>query len=107
MKRIALHTKVKAERIGEYEAAHREVPAELTAAIRAGGARSWSIWRSGTDLFHLIECEDYPALLASLERLPVNIAWQARMAELLDVVHDYSAEGAEAGLPEVWRLPGA
>jgi L-rhamnose mutarotase len=35
----------------------------------------------------------------------VNVAWQARVAELLDVVHDYSAEGAAAGLPEVWRLP--
>ena len=34
----------------------------------------------------------------------MNIAWQARMAELLDVVHDYSAEGAAAGLPVVWEL---
>lgn len=105
MRRIALHTKVRADRVDEYEAAHREVPAELVAAIRAAGARSWSIWRSGTELFHLIECEDYARLLARLETLPVNIAWQARMAELLDVVHDYSADGAEAGLPEVWRLP--
>lgn len=105
MMRIALHTKVKSDKIEEYEAAHREVPEELTAAIRAGGAAKWSIWRSGTDLFHLIECEDYARLLASLEELPVNITWQARMAELLDVVHDYSADGAVAGLPEVWRLP--
>lgn len=105
MMRIALHTKVKADRIEQYEAAHRAVPAELAAAIRAGGAHSWSIWRSGTDLFHLIECENYQRLLTSLEQLPVNIAWQARMADLLDVVHDYSEAGAEAGLPEVWRLP--
>ena len=54
------------------EAAHREVPPEQTAAIRAGGARSWEIWRSGT--------------------------------ELLDVAHDYSADGAAAGLPLVWTL---
>jgi L-rhamnose mutarotase len=106
MMRIALHTKVKSDRIEEYEAAHRDVPAELTAAIRAAGALRWSIWRSGTDLFHLIECEDYSALLASLEQLPVNVVWQARMAELLDVAHDYSAAGGGAGLPEVWRLPG-
>lgn len=105
MMRIALHTKVRADRIGQYEAAHREVPEELTAAIRAAGARSWSIWRSGTELFHLIECEDYARLLAELERLPANVAWQARMAELLDVVHDYTSDGAAAGLPEVWRLP--
>ncbi len=33
------------------------------------------------------------------------MAWQARMAELLDVVHDYSDAGAQAGLPVVWELP--
>ncbi|MFF2410730.1 L-rhamnose mutarotase [Streptomyces sp. NPDC058092] len=102
--RIALHTKVRADRIEEYEAAHGEVPAELTTAIRAAGATSWTIWRSGTDLFHVIDCEDYAALLAELEKLPVNVAWQARMAELLDVAHDYSSDGAEAGLPIAWEL---
>ncbi|MEU9621028.1 MULTISPECIES: L-rhamnose mutarotase [unclassified Streptomyces] len=102
--RIALHTKVRADRVAEYEAAHREVPDELTTAIRAAGATSWTIWRSGTDLFHVIDCEDYAALLAELEKLPVNVAWQARMAELLDVAHDYSPDGTEAGLPVAWEL---
>ncbi|MFE0462586.1 L-rhamnose mutarotase [Kitasatospora sp. NPDC058965] len=102
--RVALHTRVRPDRIDAYEAAHREVPAELTAAIRAAGVREWTIWRSGTELFHLLECEDYARLLAELEQLPVNIAWQARMGELLDVVHDYSADGAAAGLPVVWQL---
>ena len=103
--RVALHTTVRADRVAEYDAAPREVPVELTDAIRAAGATSWTIWRSGTDLFHVLECEDYGRLLAELEKLPVNMAWQARMAELLDVVHDYSAEGSEAGLPVVWELP--
>ncbi|MFC9842260.1 L-rhamnose mutarotase [Streptomyces sp. NPDC060223] len=103
--RVALHTKVRADRIAEYEAAHLKVPAELTKAIRAAGATSWTIWRSGTDLFHLVECEDYGKMLAELEKLPVNIAWQARMTQLLDVVHNYSDEGAEAALPVVWELP--
>ncbi|MFE9566351.1 L-rhamnose mutarotase [Streptomyces sp. NPDC006487] len=102
--RVALHTTVRPDRIEEYEAAHREVPVELTEAIRAAGARSWTIWRSGTDLFHLLDCEDYAGLLAALESLPLNIAWQARMATLLDTAHDYSAEGHEAGLPVVWEL---
>ncbi|GGT21658.1 hypothetical protein GCM10010222_74610 [Streptomyces tanashiensis] len=102
--RIALHTRVRADRIEEYEAAHREVPEELTAAIRAARVDSWTIWRSGGELFHLLECEDYARLLAELEHLPVNVAWQARMAELLDVSHDYSEHGAGAGLPVVWQL---
>ena len=33
--RIALHTRVRADRIEEYERAHAAVPAELTDAIRA------------------------------------------------------------------------
>jgi L-rhamnose mutarotase len=103
--RVALHTTVRGDRIADYEAAHREVPQELTAAIRAAGVTSWTIWRSGTALFHLLDCEDYARLLAELEQLPVNVAWQARMAELLDIVHDYSRGGADAGLPVVWELP--
>ena len=102
--RVALHTRVRADRIDEYQAAHRAVPPGLIEAIRAGGAESWTIWRSGTDLFHVIECDDYPALLAHLNAQPVNTAWQARMAELLDVVHDYSAGGSAAALPVVWAL---
>jgi L-rhamnose mutarotase len=102
--RIALHTRVRADRIDEYEAAHRAVPAGLSEAIRAGGAKAWTIWRSGTDLFHVIECEDYAALLAYLGAQPANTAWQTRMAELLDVTHDYSAGGAAAALPVVWEL---
>jgi L-rhamnose mutarotase len=102
--RIALHTRVRADGIDDYEAAHRAVPPELTDAIRAGGATAWTIWRSGTDLFHVIDCEDYAALLAYLSAQPVNTAWQARMAGLLDVVHDYSAGGADAALPVVWEL---
>ncbi|WP_406262896.1 L-rhamnose mutarotase [Actinacidiphila glaucinigra] len=104
--RVALHTKVRADRIAAYEAAHREVPAELTAAIRGAGAGvwEWTIRRGGVDLFQLLDVDDYPAMLAALERLPVNIAWQTRMAELLEVAHDYSAEGAGAPLPAVWEL---
>ncbi|MEU3504190.1 L-rhamnose mutarotase [Streptomyces hundungensis] len=103
--RVALHTRVRPDRIEEYEAAHREVPPELTAAIRAAGVASWTIWRSGIELFHLIECTDYARLLSELSELPANVAWQVRMAELLDVVHDYAGEGAaEAGLPVVWGL---
>jgi L-rhamnose mutarotase len=102
--RIALHTRVRADRVGEYERAHAAVPVELTDAIRAAGVTGWTIWRSGTDLFHVIDCADYPAMLTALRDNPVNTAWQARMAELLDSPHDYSAAGGDAGLPVVWQL---
>ncbi|WP_433754453.1 aldo/keto reductase [Nocardia sp. CA-135398] len=100
--RIALHTRLKPGAEAEYEAAHRAVPAELVAAIRAAGATDWTIWRSGLDLFHVIDCDSYDRLLTELAGLPVNIAWQARMSGFTDVPHDYSAP--EAGLPVVWEL---
>ena len=65
----------------------------------------WTIWRSGTELFHVIECADYQGLLAALAGNPVNQRWQERMAGLLAAVHDYSEDGAEAALPVVWQLP--
>ncbi|MET8333342.1 L-rhamnose mutarotase [Streptosporangium canum] len=103
--RVALHTRIRPGRESEYEQAHREVPPELVEAIKKGGAHEWTIWRSGLELFHVIDCDDYEALLASLADLPVNIAWQARMGELLEVAHDYSADGGDKGLPAVWQLP--
>jgi L-rhamnose mutarotase len=102
--RVALHTRLKPGAEAAYEQAHREVPPDLEAAIRDAGVREWTIWRSGRDLFDMLECEDYARMLAELESLPVNVAWQASMAELLEVVHDYRAEGAAAGLPVVWEL---
>ncbi|MER5537732.1 L-rhamnose mutarotase [Streptomyces mirabilis] len=103
--RIALHTMVRADRSDEYQGARQEVPEELIAAIRTAGVSEWTIWRSGTDLFHLLEVEDYPAMIAAWENLPANIAWRAPMAELLEVVHGYSAQGATASsLPVVWQL---
>lgn len=99
--RIALHTKVRADRIDDHEAAHRAVPEELTDAMRAAGAMRWTIWRSGTDLLHLLEVEDYGRLLSALERLPVNVAWQRGMAELQEVGHDTSGGSGAAALPVV------
>ena len=102
--KVALHTQVRADLVDEYVRAHQEVPAELTDAIRAAGATSWTIWRSGTELFHVIECDDYQGLLDALAANPVNQRWQQRMAALLATVHDYSADGGQAALPVVWQL---
>src|SRR5882672_5628656 len=100
--RVALHTRVRPDRVAEYEAAHREVPPELVAAIRAAGASSWTIWRSGVELFHVIDCEDYDRLLAALGEQPVNAAWGLRMAELVEAPRDFARGEADPVLPQVW-----
>ena len=101
--RIALHTRLKPGRELNYERIHAEIPDPLDARLRATGVRGWSIWRSGRELFHLVEVEDYAAMRHALADDPVNVAWQGRMAELLEVADDYS--GDDRGLPLVWHLP--
>ena len=101
---VALHTRLKPGAEAAYEEAHRDVPASLLDSIRAAGATSWTIWRSGLDLFHVIDCADYASLLAQLDAAPLNRTWQERMALLLDVSHDYSSAGATHALPVVWQL---
>ncbi|MSS00060.1 L-rhamnose mutarotase [Arthrobacter sp. BL-252-APC-1A] len=103
MERIALHTRLKPGREAEYDAVHATIPADLDAAMREAGVASWRIWRSGLNLFHVVEAQDYTAMRRFLAAHPANIPWQARMAELLDVQDDYS--GTDRGISQVWELP--
>ncbi|WBB80907.1 L-rhamnose mutarotase [Micromonospora sp. WMMD882] len=103
METIALRTRLKAGREAEYDQVHAVIPAELDAALRAAGVRAWRIWRDGQDLFHLVEVVDYQAMLRALEKHPADVAWQARMAELLETPDDGS--GNARVLPMVWELP--
>lgn len=100
---VALHTRLKPDAAEEYEAAHAGIPAELVAALRAAGVVNWRIWRSGEDLFHLVEVQDYQRMRHALAGLPANVAWQERMSALLAVEDDYS--GNDHGIPKVWELP--
>lgn len=100
---VALHTRLKPGAEAEYESVHAVIPAELEAALKDAGVGNWRIWRSGQDLFHLVDVEDYQAMRQALADHPANVPWQARMAELLEVQDDYS--GNDSGIPLVWELP--
>lgn len=103
--RIALHTRLKPGREADYDRIHQSIPAELDAAMRDAGVHCWRIWRSGRDLFHLVEVDDYARMRRFLAVHPANIPWQARMADLLEVEDDYS--GDDRGISMVWELPQA
>jgi L-rhamnose mutarotase len=100
---VALHTRLREGREADYDRIHASIPAELDAALREAGVHSWRIWRSGRELFHLVEVDDYKAMRAHLAAHPANIPWQAEMAKLLEVEDDYS--GAEPDVRLVWELP--
>lgn len=104
MERIALHTRLRAGKEAEYERVHAVISPDLDAMLRRNGVATWRIYRNGRDLFHIVEVDDYAAFLRNTKDDPVNVAWQARMAQLLEVVHDYAAADTNA-LPLVWELP--
>ncbi|MHA7271408.1 L-rhamnose mutarotase [Arthrobacter sp. HLT1-20] len=101
--KIALHTRLMAGKEAEYDSVHARISDALDAALREAGVTSWNIWRSGRELFHVVEVDDYQAMRKELAHNPVNIAWQAVMSDLLEVEDDYS--GADMGLAKVWELP--
>jgi L-rhamnose mutarotase len=101
--KIGLHTRLKAGAEQRYDAAHAAVWPEILAAMRRVGITKWLIFRDGLDLFHYIECEDYARAIAELARDPVNQRWQAEMAPMMAVAHDYSG-GSRDRLPIIFEL---
>jgi L-rhamnose mutarotase len=102
--KVGLHTRLKPGAEERYERAHAAVWPEVLAAIRRVGVTEWVIFRDGLDLFHCIVCDDYDRAMAELARDPVNQRWQAEMAPMMQVAHDYSGESRDR-LPIVFELP--
>jgi len=100
---IGLHTRLKPGAEERYEAAHGAVWPDVLAAMHRVGIRKWLIFRDGLELFHYIECEDYDRAITELARDPVNQRWQAEMAPMMAVAHDYSG-GSRDRLPIIFEL---
>ena len=91
--KVGLHTRLKPGAEERYEEHHRAVWPEVLAGIRKAGIREYVIFRDGLDLFHYIECEDYDRAIAELARSPLNQRWEAEMAPMTAVAHDFSGKG--------------
>ncbi|GAA0965423.1 L-rhamnose mutarotase [Acrocarpospora macrocephala] len=100
MQRIALRTRLKPGCEEIYDREHASIPPELEAELRAFGVHSWRIWRSGREIFHYVEVDDYAILQAKLRDSTVNQAWQAQMNRLLD--GDFDPD--DGGLRKVWEM---
>jgi L-rhamnose mutarotase len=101
--KVGIHTRLKPGVVERYERYHKEVWPDLLAAIRRVGITRYLIFRDGLDLFHYIECEDYDKAIGELADDPVNIKWQAEMAPMMAVAHDYSGQSRDR-LPLIFEL---
>ena len=101
--KVGIHTRLKPGAVERYEQYHREVWPDVLAAIRRSGITEYLIFRDGLDLFHYIECGDYDRAIGELADDPVNIKWQAEMAPMMAVAHDYTGESRDR-LPLIFEL---
>ena len=93
--KVGLHTRLKPGAEERYEKYHREVWPDVLAGIRKAGITRDVIFRDGLDLFHYIECDDYDHAIAELAKSPLNQRWEAEMAPMTAVAHDFSGQGGD------------
>jgi L-rhamnose mutarotase len=103
MERVGFTMRVLPGKEAEYRRRHAAVWPDMLDALRAAGARDYSIFIRGSDLFAYLVVDDFDAFRASMAASPVNARWQAEMASLIDPLTD-PATGFHQRLDEVFRL---
>ena len=100
-RQFALHSVLKPGTAADYEREHQRIPDDLVATFARVGIRGWTIWRSGEQLFHLVDCDDFAAAMDALADDPANQRWQAHIGTVVD---RFLPDGPPTPLPEVWDL---
>ncbi|WP_431278901.1 L-rhamnose mutarotase [Leifsonia poae] len=102
--RVALHSVLREGRESGYVEAHVVIPDDLVESFERVGIHDWSIWRSGADLFHLVDCDDFAVAMDALDTDPANERWQAFIGQYVD--HFVTTGDGPAGmiLDRVWNL---
>lgn len=103
--RVALHSEIRVGAIGDYRTHHERIPDALAARFAELGIHDWTIWRSGHRLFHLVDCEDWDAVLDGLRDDPANHLWQADIGRFVAGFFDADGQASDTvPLEEVWSL---
>ncbi len=95
MQRIGFLIRVKPDKLDEYKRLHAQVWPELLEELSKAGMRNYSLWLKpdGTE-FGYLECEDWQAACAYLDKSEVHTRWQEFMRDFLD-----TAATGEGGQP--------
>jgi L-rhamnose mutarotase len=102
--RLALHSVLVTGAEADYRREHSRIPAELAAVFGRAGIHDWTIWRSGTDLFHLVECDDWDAAMQIVQADPADARWQAHIGRFVASFRGPDGEEGDAPAEQVWSL---
>jgi L-rhamnose mutarotase len=103
MERVGFTMRLLPGQEAEYRRRHAAVWPEMLEALRTAGARNYSIFLRGADLFAYLEVTDFAAFRAAMAATEVNDRWQVEMAALIDPLTD-PATGFHQRLEEVFHL---
>jgi L-rhamnose mutarotase len=103
MERVGFTMRILPGQEAEYRRRHAAVWPEMLDALRAAGARDYSIFVDGDRLFAYLVVDDFAAFRAAMAANAVNDRWQTEMAALIDPMTDPST-GFHQRLEEVFRL---
>jgi L-rhamnose mutarotase len=103
MERVGFTMRLLPDQEAEYRRRHAAVWPEMLDALRAAGAKNYSIFLNGDELFAYLEVDDFDAFRASMAATEVNDRWQAEMALLIDPLTD-PATGFHKRLEEIFHL---
>jgi L-rhamnose mutarotase len=103
MERIGFSMRLLPGSEAEYRRRHAAVWPDLLADLRSAGARNYSIFLRGDDLFAYLEVDDFATFTATMADSDANGRWQTEMAALIDPLTD-PATGFHRRLDEVFHL---
>ncbi|RZS91653.1 L-rhamnose mutarotase [Motilibacter rhizosphaerae] len=101
---VALRTRLRVGHEEAYGRDHARVPDELFDALLRAGVTDWHIWRSGLDLFHVVECQDWAQTRASMATEPVEAVWQEHIGQHLEQPVDEEGHPRELLMAPVWSF---
>ncbi len=85
MQRVAFLIRVKPEKLEEYKIIHKNVWPDLLAEMKIAGMRNYTLWMGENGLeFGYLECDDWDAVCAYLDKSEVHTRWQVYMKDYLD-----------------------
>lgn len=101
MQRIGLLLHVRPEKLDEYKQIHANIWPDLKAALTEAGIRNYSLWLcpDGTE-FGYLECDDWDATCAMLDKAEVHTRWQKYMEDYLIVPESAGPGGQPVTLLE-------
>jgi len=103
--RICFQLSVRADRLEEYKARHREVWPEMLEALRRAGWRNYSLFlRPDGFLIGYLECEDFESAQRAMEDTDVNARWQTDMAPFFELPEGARPDTGFERLEEIFHL---